>query len=308
MIIAAALVILIAVPSIAMFSGMFYNTYESMAKNKLDRSVSASRMFIDSIMTTNDNLALNPVVVETLNGSRTGSLSSVLDGACTYSLSIDAITVYGTDGKIYTSSGVYNPPTIEELKENQSIFEFFADSEAVDYVSLRVSEIARAYGNTPYDESAGIISCCRKIYAANGETAGYIFSDIFPKNLFEYFAFSDDARLNDGVAMLSFDGGAFLSQSLDDARTYLTAASDTVVKNRLVISSIRNFYGGTVSLAVSVAPLYSNIAAISAIIVLCGVLLLVATHFAARKISCSVAARLNNLLEKMTFSTQRFNS
>ena len=306
MIIAAVLIILIITPSIAMFSAMFYNTYESMAENKLDRSLSASRMFIDSVMSTTDNLALNPVIAETVNGTRTGKLTSVLDDACNYSLEINAITVYSLDGKIYASSGVLNPPTVEELKRLRDIDEFFADDEAGDYVSLRTSEIIKAYDGTPYDAQAGIISCCRKIYGENGNVTGYIFTDVFPKTLFGYYGFSGDPRLKDSIAMVTFDGGCFISENTPHDAEYLAAATHTVVKSRLVISSIRNFYGGTVRIAVPVAPLYGNIAVISCITVLCGIALLVATHFVAKANADRVCARLNGLLIKMTGSAQRF--
>lgn len=307
MIIASVLIILIIAPSISAFSAMFYNTYKSMAVNKLDRSFSASRMFIDSVMSTTDNLALNPVIAETVSGTRTGSLTSVLDDACAYSLEINAVTVYSADGKIYTSSGVLNPPTVDELRRLQDIDEFFSDGEASEYVSLRTSGIIKAYGGTPYDEQTGIISCCRKIYGQNGAVTGYIFTDVFPKTLFAYYGFSGDPRLKNSIAMVTFDGGYFISESTEHDEDYLTAATQTTVKNRLIISSIRNFYGGTVRVAVPVAPLYENIALISCIIALCGIALLIGTHFVAKANADRVCARLNGLLLKMTASAQRFS-
>lgn len=306
MIIAAVLIALIITPSILMFSGMFYNTYESMAKNKLDRSISAGRMHIDSIMSTTEKLALNPVIAEALSGNRTDSLTSVLDGARTYSIYINAITVYGTDGKIHTSSGVISPPTIGELCNRPDISDFFADDEADDYVSLRSSEIIKAYDYTPYDENNGIISCCRKVYAADGSLCGYIFSDVFPKSLFAYFGSEDDQRLKNSVAMVAFNGGYLVSEGSDNDDKYLNAPADTIVAGRLIVSSIRNFYGGTVRLAVPVSPLYTNITLIAAAITACGGILITATHFIASATARSVTGRLNRLLVKMNRSVERF--
>ena len=59
MTIAVLLIVLIAATSIAVFSGMFGNICVSMAKDKLDRSISAGRLYIDSIMSTTHTLALN---------------------------------------------------------------------------------------------------------------------------------------------------------------------------------------------------------------------------------------------------------
>lgn len=305
MIIAAILIALMIIPSMAVFSGMFYNTFQSMAKNKLDRSLSASRIFIDSIMSTTDNLAINPIIIDTLNGTRMGSLASLLDNACAYSLEISAITVYGTDGKLYTSSGVINPPTVEDLKTHRDIADFFADGKASEYVSLRTSHIIKSYDNIPYDEQAGIVSCCRKVYGENGRVIGYIFSDIMPPKLFAYFSFNNDARLKNSIAMVTFDGGYLISEKTDYAQSYLITATDTVVKKRLVISSIRNFYGGTVRVAVPVSPLYEDIAIILSIFIICGGILLTVTHFIAKSNADRVTERLNGLLDKMTLSARQ---
>lgn len=305
MIIASVLIVLIITPSLIAFTGMFYNVFRTSAKNRLDRSISSCRVFLDSVMSTTDTLAYNQTVQNAVTNGSSGGIVAVLDSACTYSLTINAITVYGLDGKIYTSSGVINPPSIEELRTRQDIAEFIDDSEAVDFVSLRTTAIIRVYGNVPYDEDSGIISCCRKIFGADGRAVGYIFSDVFPETLFSYFDYSDDNNLKDCVSMINFDGGRFIS-SPENAETYLTAPSNTISGNRLIVSSARNFYGGSVRLAVSIAPLYSSIAIISAVLLLCGAGLLTATHFIARKNALTVAERLENLLTKMKESTARF--
>ena len=308
LLIAAILIALILVPSIAVFSGMFRNTYGSMAKNKLDRSISAGRMYIDSIMSTTDNLALDPAIIGVLDGTQTVSLTAVLDAACAYSHYINAITVYGTDGKIYTSSGVLNPPSAQDLRQKVDIAEFFADEEANEYVSLRTSCIIKAYSNVPYDEQLGIISCCRKVFSDSGEVIGYIFSDVFPQSLFEYFNFAGDPRLSGSIAIVLFDGGNFMSEHTPDAEKYLTATTDSVVGGKLIVSSIRNFYGGTIRIAVPIAPLNISIALISCILSLCGAVLLCATHFIARETANSVTERLNGLLLRMTLSAEKFSN
>lgn len=306
LLLALLLIALIVIPSIAMFSDVFYSTYESTAKNKLDRSISASRMYIDSIMATTDNLALNPEIIQTLSGQRTSSLTPLLDATCTYSLDIGAITVYGLDDSIYTSSGVVNPPEAEELTARSDIAEFFADRNADEYVSLRTSKIIKAYNNVPYDEQLGIISYCRKVYGTDGDVIGYIFSDIFPHDLFEYFNIADN-RLDGSVIMIAFSGGYFSSDHSEETEEYLRAEADTIVGSRLIISSTRNFYGGTIRAAVPLSPLYNNILLISGIILLIGAALLCAVHLIARAAANQVTNQLNELLLKMTESTQKIN-
>ena len=115
MIISAALIILIILPSIFMFTDMLTKTFETTARRKLDRSFSSSRTYVDSILSVTDNLAYNPEIINTVSGRQSGTLTSVLDGARTYSQYINAITVYGTDGRIYTSSGVLDPPVLQDL-------------------------------------------------------------------------------------------------------------------------------------------------------------------------------------------------
>lgn len=308
MLIAAVLIILMIAPSILMFSDMLYNTYESMAKNRLDRSLSSGRFFIDSVMTTTENIALNPQVGDMLSGTKTSSLTSILDSACTYSLYINAITVYGTDGKIYTSSQAMNPPAIAELKNIQGIAEFIDDTDAVEYVSLRNSGIIKAYEGTPYDERSGIISCCRKIYGADGNVTGYVFSDIFPKTIFEYFDYSGDVRLKNCVAMISFDGGYFTSDPTKASENFLNAYPGTRTDNHLIIAGTRNFYGGAIRIAVPLTPLHGDIAVISSAVIICGLCLLTAAHFAAAAIARSFTKRLQCLFDKMSASQEKFTA
>lgn len=305
MTITAVLIVLIITPSLIAFTGMFYNAFRTTARNRLDRSLSSCRIFIDSVMSTTDNLAYNTAILETVKGERTGSITSILDDTCTYSLSINAITVYSADGKIYTSSGVINPPTIDDLRQIQDLAEFIDDGEAADYVSLRTSQIIKVYDNAPYDENSGIVSCCRKIYDTSGEVAGYIFSDIFPETLFGYFNYAD-SNLKDCIAMITFSGGYFSSENSYATENYLTATANSIRGNRLIVSSTRNFYGGSVRLAVSVSPLYGSIALISCILLLCGSALMVLTHFIAKKNALRVAGKLDTLLIKMQTSTERF--
>lgn len=304
-IIAAILVVSMIVPTVWMFSGMFFHTYQSMASNKLDRSISAARIYIDSIMSTTENLALNPALTEALTNDDGDPLTDVLDATRSYSQYINALTVYDTDGRIFTSSGTINPPTLDELRLNGGIAAFFADGEAEEYLSLRTSAMCSAYDNSPYDSRAGIISCCKKVYGPAG-VEGYIFADLFPKNLFDYFTYSDDSRLSGSIAVIKFDGGYLASGDMDGMQTFLNAQGGSVSGGRLTITAMRNFYGCTLRLSVPLSPVYSTIAVIAAILVSTGGILLYAAHLVAGAVARSVTSRLNCLLIKMSMSEQRF--
>ncbi len=303
---AALLIALIAAASIAVFWGMFGDVCLSMAKGRLDRSISASRLYLDSIMSTTHTLALNREITAALEGGA-GNLTEALDAARNYSLYINGITVYGTDGSVYASSGIYGVPDTEQLRGNAGIAGFWDDADSDEYVSVRNDCVVKAYDGVPYDGSAGIVSCCSKVYSDEGELLGCIFADVFPESLFGYFSFSGDKRLEGSAAVIAFDGGYLCSEGAAAGEKYMLAGSGAITDGRLVISSARNFYGATVSIAVPLLPLYSDVAVTAAAITGCGAALLAATHFISARIAGAVAGRLNGLLVKMTASTRRFS-
>lgn len=306
MIAAALLIIFMIVPSIIVFSAMFRNMFLSLAEDRLDRSISASRIYIDSIMSTTRTLTLDEELTSTLSGSRTGTLKDVLDAACNYSLYINGISVYGADGSIYTSSGVSDPPTEMQLRNHADIAEFFDDADAAEYVSIRNSDMAAAYDGVTSSPAAGIISCCCKVYDADGGVLGYIFADVFPENIYEYFEFEGDRRLEGSTALIIFNGGVLSSAEQENAADYIAAAPETVTHGKLIVSNMRNFYGGSIRLAVPVDTLYGDIATISGVAVVCGAALMVITHFIAARVANGMKARLNGLMNKMTASASRF--
>ena len=127
-----------------------------------------------------------------------------------------------------------------------------------------------------------------------------------PENIYGYFSFEGDRRLKGSLVTIAF-GDGYLFSGTADASGYILAAPDTVVNGRLVVSSMRNFYGATVRIAVPLLPLYSDVALIAGVTVACSAALIVATHFIARRAADATDERLNALLAKMTASTQRFS-
>lgn len=309
MLTAALFIILLIVPSVLIFTNMIYTTYETMAKKKLERSFYSCRNFIDSVMTSTENLTYDAAVIETVSGTRDGSLAAVLDAACNYSLTINAIAVYDLNGNVYTSSGVAGAPTLDELCENEGIADFVADRDAADFVSIRNSQIAKIYGGTNYDDSLGIVSCLYKIYNADG-LAGYAVSDVFPSALFGFFSYPNDAYFKNSVAMISYADGHLISDAnyayAEALESAIGSLSVTRQNGHIVVPGTRNFYGGMICIAVPLNAFYGTVAMLTGILLTLGGALMAAVHFIAKKNSVTVAARLDELYGKMERDTRRF--
>ena len=303
--ISAILVVLIITAAASILPGLFFNAYKSQATNKLDRGFYAARVYVDSVMSTVDSLATNSRVVDAVTGTNTNGIAVLLDETRTYGHHIDAVTLYSTDGKIYTNTDVVNPPSLSSLNDNGHIADFIADKYARDYVSVRTDAVAEVFGNTPYDSERGIVTYCRKIY--DGEkVVGYIFADLFPETIFNYFDFGADSRLAKSMTILAYDGGYIANDNIELAEQYVNAPNNKVTNKHLVLSAMRNFYGGTIRIVVPMTPYYRVTTVVLCLIVAVGIMLITLTHFIAVHNAQSVSDRLDNLLVKLTESTERF--
>ena len=106
--------------------------------------------------------------------------------------------------------------------------------------------------------------------------------------------------------MVTFDGGYFASAYSEKIIECLNSPNGSFKNGRLSLTGMRNFYGGTIRIAVPVATLYTATAIIGAVLVFTGAALMVFAHFCARRTARSVTGRLDGLLEKMTSSADRF--
>ena len=303
--ISAILVVLIITAAATILPGLFFNAYKSQATNKLDRSFYAARVYVDSVMSTVDNLAANTQVIDAVTSGSANGITTLLDDARTYGNYINAVTLYGASGKVYANSDVVNPPTLSRLKQDAHIADFIADDNATDYVSVRTDAVAEAFGNTPYDSERGIVSYCRKIYD-NNAVVGYIFADLFPETIFDYFDFGADSHLGGSITILSYDGGYIANDNIELAEQYINAPNNKVTNKHLVLTAMRNFYGGTIRIVVPMTPYYRVTIVVLCLIVAVGIMLIILTHFIAKRNAQNVSDRLDNLLVKLTESTERF--
>ncbi|MBO5328520.1 MAG: cache domain-containing protein [Clostridia bacterium] len=304
MLIAAIFTVAMIVPSIIIFSTTLYQSYEDMAISKIDRSITDCRSFVNSVMTSTDNLAANTTVKQTLNGENiTNSLTEILDNACNYSIKINAITVYDLNGNVYTSSGVSGSPELAELKNNAYLAEFFDDEDSQEYISLRTEYLTKIYDNAPYDANQGILSCCKKVYSDSGDLLGYVFSDIFSSALFNYFNYSNDTYFNNSAAIIKYGGGYLASDLYSKYNEKMvnaeTSISVTRIAGRMIVPSSRNFYGGTVYVAVPLTAFYQTVAILSVLFVTLGAVVLLLVHVISKKNARKITDKLDELYDKM---------
>lgn len=295
----AVFLLAVAAVSAVSASDMLFKAYESAAVQKLDRGVSSCKNYLQSVMLSIENLALDSQIIKKSQSEDFKPITSKLDNACNYAKKINAITVYAADGRIYSSSSVGGAPSLKRLEGNAGMNDFFT-LESDEFVSLRTDAIAASYNRKPYDNRAGMVSCCRKIYS-DGVCTGYIVADVFPSNLYQYFDFSADGSFSDSIAVIRFSGDFFPSgnnaeyiSDLSGGKTNRTSDS-----KYLLLSSPRNFFGGSITVGVPLKNPRSSIALISCVMAAGSVAVLIAVHFIARSVAAKLDRRLSGLLDKM---------
>lgn len=298
---ASLLVTIIITLSVIMVSDIVSANYIDMAEQKLERSISRSKNYVDSVLLTAGNIASDASLVSELVSPRGMTFTSMLNNSCNYATKTDAITVYAADGRILSSSGISDIPTLDILDTDPYIHDFFTDARS-EYISMRTDAIAGIYGNAPYDTAAGMITCCKKIYNGD-EVVGYVFSDIFPSNVYEYFDWSAEEYfaesipfINRGDGYLPYGGNSSYADEFEAASYASRRTSDG---RYLIIPSNRNFFGCAVSVAVPLYPLYGNVAVIGAMLAATGIAILVGVHFAAKALANSIDKRLKRIHDRM---------
>lgn len=287
--------------SAGMVGNMFVANFNDAATQRLNRGVSSGRNYINSVMLSAANLAADAEVVNELAKAANAPLTRTLDNACNYALKINAITVYAADGRVYTSSNIAEVPSLAELGANERINDFFT-LESDELVSMRTEAVAEFYNDSAYDPALGVISCCHKIFADDKSVLGYVFCDIFPYELYGSFA-ADDEKDEKTLAMLRFDdeffpyaGNGEYLRDFVGARKMQTDSSDGRYR---IVTNTRNFYGGTIGIAVPLARLKSRIIVFVLALVAIGLGALAIVHFIVRAVAGKVVGKLTHLMRRM---------
>lgn len=268
------------------------DTYISMGEKKLTRIMNSCKLYLSSAETTTYNLSLDETLVDELSAPSGESLMPILEDACNYSLKINAITAYSHTGAIFTSAAVGDVPPLDKLRQDQGIAGFL-DGGGDGYISVRTRYMAGIYGNSRYDETMGVITCCRKVYK-DGVAVGVIFTDILPSNLYAYVY--GEGQFEDATSFISFDGGYFKYGDNDLKENLLTSDGHYGYFRHSAKSDDKLY---TLTVFDGKSEFYSHTAIIMSIMVVASVILVIAVHFGARAIARSVTVRLDKFLDKM---------
>ncbi|HHX79943.1 MAG TPA: hypothetical protein GX692_02645 [Acholeplasmataceae bacterium] len=298
-IISGLLLLLIILISMVMITNMVYQTFYSMAEEKMERNISNSELYVNSALISTYNLTQDQELITELASEAGNSLTKKLDNLCNYSLKIDAATAYSSSGKTYLSSQAKLVPSLEELRTVPEI-KAFLDSSAKSYISIRQKAITKINNYPNYPDEYGIITCCYKVFK-EGEVVGYIFSDILPVNLYQYFE-SQDAYFKN-IAFIASEEGYLVNTSNKEYQDFfLKAQNITLSKDlkHLFINKDSSFLGTSFTCAFPLARLATILFLILGLMIIIACLLLVLIHLIARRFANQVTDRLDGLLVKMS--------
>lgn len=286
-----ALLVLIDATAIAMTISTFDRTYRSAGTDKATRVLNSISIHLNSVETTTYNLAHNDDIIQELTSPSGYIMLDALNRACDSSMKIHAITAYSVKGEIYTSSGILEPPTLADFK-NERAFQDFFEGEEKTFLSLRTSTIAKIYNNNLYPAKMGIITYCQKVFGKD-ELVGYIFSDMLPYKIYSYF--SGEGEFDNIVPFITIsDGGYF---HCDKNEGY----ADMLTKNN--VSGYFRYSARDENLSIVVfeskGDYYTHIAILCAVWIGCSGLVLVAVHFISRRFAKTITGRLDNFLDEM---------
>ena len=289
--IAVTLILFIDIFSIIMLTETLRDAYNGIDQKRISRALDSCELYISSVVASAYNLSLDNELIQELASPTGKPLINKLNNTCNYSLKINAVCAYSTNGAVYTSSQVTNVPTLDELKRVEEIKNFIDGNETAA-ISLRTEYIADIYNNTSYPDKMGVITCCRKVF--DGETVvGWIFADILPSNL--YGILFSNGKFNNAVAFILSDEVFFDYNDNSLQQHLLTDKHNGYFKYDAVSD------GGLFSITVfnSTKDYNSKLTVLISILLSVSAVLVAGVHFAAMLTAKSVTKRLDKLSLKM---------
>lgn len=290
-ILAFTLIVFVDVFSAVMITKTLRNAFISVGRKRVSRALDSCELYINSASASTYNLSQNGILIGQLAEGTDTSLTSLLDDTCNYSLKMNGVCAYSPGGRVYTSSGVSQVPSLAELRENDGIAAFL-DGEAESFTSFRTECVADIYNNVSYPDAMGVITCCRKVYGDGGQTVGYIFADILPSNLYDLLL--EREQFEDAVAFITFGGQSFDYGGNAAQKELLTGAHRSYFKYEAT---------GDAPFSLTVfendAPYRRQLAALVGTLLAVSAALAIAVHFAAMGTAKSVTGRLDRLTAKM---------
>lgn len=301
LLISGLLILLVIAFTMTMITNMVYQTFYSMAEEKMERNISDCELYISSALTSTYNLAQDEELISELDHPSGNSLTKKLDNLCNYSLKIDGATAYSLDGSIYTSSKIGEVPPLEELAQDEGIKDFFA-SDAESFISVRRKKVAKIYNDNSYPENYGIITCCHKVYK-DEKVIGYLFADILPASLYQNFDYSSDNYFHGTVCFIASENDYLESNNNLRLKNYYAEAKTKNLSGNLkylFIQKESNLIGTTITCAFPLAGIAKTVCLIFGVLLILALVLLFIIRIIGRRFSNQVTNRLDNLLLKMT--------
>lgn len=292
----AVFLFITATASIAVIGGNLYNLNLKIARETVEKAVNGCEFYMESVKNSIINLSKNETIIKKLKEDKALPVTAILNEYCTYSLTINGITLYSLDGGVYTSAKMTSAPTLEELSDVDGIGAFL-NNEEKDFLSVRSCAVAKIYDDTVYSSEFGIITYFRKVYDG-GDVCGYIAADVQPVILYNQFL----SFVNSSDSIYSFIGtssGYFSAPTGNSLIKDYTIGRKGIYRLRYLVLEHDFLASSTLVTMISLDDYYGDMAIISGAIILVCTLLMLAVNALSKLIAAGIVCRLDNILIKM---------
>lgn len=287
-----AFILILSVVSYSLIIASVYDSQRKMAVSCADNGSAGCMTYLGTVAGFVESTAGKSAISDATRGIVSPEVISLLDGLCNKSVKIDGAILYGTEGYIAYSAGVGAPPTLKELLADNEIKSFF-DSEKTQFVSIRTNIYARVYNSAFYDDGSGIISCISKVVSETGETTGLLFADILPETLVaEKISYSAFDIAGDGFIVKSGETLGVRKENFDFSKR-------ARITDRYNLFTAEFVDGTAIAIRFSLANFRNQVIIIFFAFVGVDVVLALVSYIFANRLSKSVEAPLDDLLQKM---------
>lgn len=112
------------------------------------------------------------------------------------------------DGHTLASQYVTGYPSLDALRQVPAIEAFIQSREEIQWI-VRTEQLAEVYDKYPYDSAKGMVTLLTRV-RVNDRESGYLFIDIDPRHIVNYFSSMNGAHIDAAILM---EGSGFLQQS-----------------------------------------------------------------------------------------------
>lgn len=243
-----------------------YNNFIDLSINGVAQKVENVQIYLKLIEETSKQISKSPYIIESLQQQNFEStLASSLDGLKLSYSGILGVTLYDRFGASRASNNVTSYPALEQLRHNRSIDSFLSSSLS-SFWSVRTGEIAEYYNNELYNKKYGIVTFITKIYGQDNDTLGYLFIDIDPSYVYDFFKNGSSVYINESQTFITnsekillpskHNSSADTAASLDAFGEYDFSTDYSLSQDRKSIIIHKNLYVNDMKI-ISTIPLNS---------------------------------------------------